>query len=201
MTATGDTTEMGRSGVATPGPACALDILELAETTTPRPSRTSRKRRGWPRVMAQVIGPEPRVILVTGQTARALLALVAAGPKGVTAAEMSCWALRLAAYTHDLRHKHGLVIPTEHEAHDGGWHGRHCLVDAVRTRDTLTRRLQRLEQTTPTAVESKEKRDTRVAAAMAYAMTLPPDERFDYLAGGKTLSERQAAAIRAALMK
>ncbi len=44
-----------------------------------------------------------RIITVKGQTAKALLALVEAGPRGVTALEASSWAYRLAAYCHDLR--------------------------------------------------------------------------------------------------
>jgi hypothetical protein len=68
---------------------------------------------------------------VRGQAAKSLLALVAAGDKGVTALEVSCWAYRFAAYCHDLRHKHGLVIETIRESHGGGWHGRHVLRSPV----------------------------------------------------------------------
>jgi hypothetical protein len=63
---------------------------------------------------------------VTGQTAKALMALHRAGAAGVTALEVSTWAYRFAAYCYDLR-KHGLDIETVREAHDGGWHGRHVL--------------------------------------------------------------------------
>lgn len=69
---------------------------------------------------------------VAGQTARALLALVKAGPRGVTALEVSSWALRFAAYTFELRHDHHLDIETVREEHDGGWHGRHVLRTPVR---------------------------------------------------------------------
>lgn len=68
---------------------------------------------------------------VRGQTARTLLALVDAGPKGNTALEVSSWALRFAAYCHDLKHKHGLTIRTDREEHPGGWHGRHVLETPV----------------------------------------------------------------------
>ena len=59
-------------------------------------------------------------IIVRGQTARTLKALVDAGPRGITALEVSSWALRLAAYCHDLIHLHGLEITTEREAHEEG---------------------------------------------------------------------------------
>lgn len=73
-----------------------------------------------------------RNITLKGQTAKALLALVEAGPKGVTALEAATWAYRLAAYTHILRHKYGLTIRTDKESHPGGWHGRHVLESDVR---------------------------------------------------------------------
>jgi len=72
---------------------------------------------------------------VSGQTARALLALVEAGQRGVTALECSTWAFRLAAYCYDLRRDHGLAIRCDCEEHPGGWHGRHVLetpVDVIR---------------------------------------------------------------------
>ena len=69
---------------------------------------------------------------VSGQTARALLALIEAGSQGVTALEVSTWAYRFAAYCHDLRKKHGMDIQTIHEKHPGGWHGRHILHTPVR---------------------------------------------------------------------
>jgi hypothetical protein len=73
----------------------------------------------------------PRVFEATGQTARALLALVDAGARGVTALECSTWAYRLAAYCYDLRRDHGLAIRCDREEHPGGWHGRHVLESAV----------------------------------------------------------------------
>lgn len=68
---------------------------------------------------------------VRGQTRRALLALMKAGDKGVTALEVTCWALRFSAYCWELRHRHGLVIDTLRENHGGGWHGRHVLRSSV----------------------------------------------------------------------
>ena len=74
---------------------------------------------------------EERIFTVRGQTAKSLLALVEAYPKGVTAQEVSSWALRFAAYCHDLIHKHSLSIRTDREQHEGGWHGRHVLETPV----------------------------------------------------------------------
>jgi hypothetical protein len=76
------------------------------------------------------IGPNGAFI-AKGQTAKALRALVAAGPHGVTAQEVAGWAFRLAAYCHVLRRKRGLSIKTLREKHEGGWHGRHVLLSAV----------------------------------------------------------------------
>ena len=78
------------------------------------------------------IGPDGLAFTVKGQTAKALRALVEAGVAGVTALEVATWALRLAAYVHDLRKRHGLAIETLREGHEGGWHGRYVLRAAVR---------------------------------------------------------------------
>lgn len=77
-------------------------------------------------------GDGQRYITVRGQTAKTLKALVEAGPSGVTALEVSTWALRLAAYCHDLRRWHCLDIVTQRESHPHGWHGRHVLVTPVK---------------------------------------------------------------------
>lgn len=69
---------------------------------------------------------------VRGQTARTLLALVEAGDRGVTALEVSSWALRLAAYAFDLRRNFDLDVATLREEHPNGWHGRHVLRTPVR---------------------------------------------------------------------
>lgn len=83
-----------------------------------------RRQRGEPAIEAK--GPFGR-FMVTGQTARALVALVKAGKGGVTALEVSSWALRLSAYVFTLRRDYGLAIETVREKHDGGWHGRFVL--------------------------------------------------------------------------
>jgi hypothetical protein len=70
------------------------------------------------------------VVTVSGQTARALLALVNAAGRGVTALEVSTWALRLAAYVHSLR-RLGIAVSMLREPHPGGWHGRYVLSSPV----------------------------------------------------------------------
>ncbi|NCC61988.1 MAG: hypothetical protein EOM12_13855 [Verrucomicrobiae bacterium] len=77
-------------------------------------------------------GEISRSFTCTGKAAKTLLALVTAGPHGITALELSnTWALRLSAYIYNLRHDYGLIIPVEREAHPGGWHGRYVLLTPV----------------------------------------------------------------------
>lgn len=80
---------------------------------------------------SHIVGGSRITFTVQGQTARSLKALIEAGDKGVTALEVSTWALRFAAYCHDLKHKFGLNIRTDREQHDSGWHGRHVLETQV----------------------------------------------------------------------
>jgi hypothetical protein len=65
------------------------------------------------------------------RVAQTLLWLVHKGAGGVTALEVSSWALRLGAYIFTLRHSYGLNIATIREPHDGGSHGRYVLQDSV----------------------------------------------------------------------
>lgn len=92
-------------------------------------SRRAPARHRSRLVVEALVGDQtpPRRIRVAGQAAKSLAALVAARDRGVTAFEVEAWSLRLAAYTHDLKHRHGLVIETIREEHPGGWHGRHIL--------------------------------------------------------------------------
>ncbi len=71
--------------------------------------------------------PAGHIAINARQPKRALVALINAGSKGVTALELSSWAYRLGAYVHTLRHNYGLAIETLREPHDGGWHGRYVL--------------------------------------------------------------------------
>lgn len=82
--------------------------------------------RIWVEAIAFTAEGERRLI-VRGQTAKALIALVNGGGHGVTALEAASWAYRLAAYCYELRTRYGLTIRTEREEHPGGWHGRHVL--------------------------------------------------------------------------
>ncbi len=72
--------------------------------------------------------------IVRGQVAKALVALVSGGDRGVSALEVAGWAYRLAAYCYELRTRYGLAIRTEREEHPGGWHGRHVLETPVTIR-------------------------------------------------------------------
>ena len=86
-----------------------------------------------------ITGPDGKAISATGQVARALRALVQAGARGVTALEISSWALRLSHYIFVLRTRHALVIETIREPHgdgaDGRWHGRYVLRSPVTIRE------------------------------------------------------------------
>jgi len=76
----------------------------------------------------------PREIIATGRYAQALRELVKAGDKGVTALEISSWALRLSHYIDVLRKddRYRLNIETQLEEHEvdgmgAGRHGRYFL--------------------------------------------------------------------------
>ena len=77
---------------------------------------------------------DDRPFIVRGQVAKALVALVSGGDRGVSALEVAGWAYRLAAYCYELRTRYGLAIRTEREEHPGGWHGRHVLETPVTIR-------------------------------------------------------------------
>lgn len=83
------------------------------------------------RLVVKAIGPDSQSFTVTGQFARTLLALVEAGARGATAKELANWAFRLSHYVLILRHRHGLSIITQWEAHDGGKHARYVLRSSV----------------------------------------------------------------------
>lgn len=83
------------------------------------------------RLVVKAIGPDGQPFTVTGQNAKALLALVKAGAAGVTALDVAAWAFRLAAHCHVLRHRHRLSIFTLWEGHEGGRHARYVLRSSV----------------------------------------------------------------------
>lgn len=72
----------------------------------------------------------PRTIIATGRYAQTLQALAHAGDKGVTALEISSWALRLSHYIDILRKddRYHLNIETQLEEHEfhGMGPGRHA---------------------------------------------------------------------------
>lgn len=75
--------------------------------------------------------------VISGQKLSTLLALIAAGPRGITALEVSSWAYRLAAYCHELK-RLGVPIVTAREPHEGGWHGRYRLEGKVKLHPVTT---------------------------------------------------------------
>lgn len=79
-----------------------------------------------------VLSRERRITVTGRRYCQTLHALVDAGPRGVTALEMSSWALRLGHYIFILRRTHGLSIETLREDHDGGTHARYRLISDVR---------------------------------------------------------------------
>lgn len=83
------------------------------------------------RAVFTVLENQPRKLFLTGREAQTLGWLALKGEAGVTALEVSTWALRLAAYVHLLRHKHNLAIVTAREPHEGGEHARYALAVKV----------------------------------------------------------------------
>lgn len=75
---------------------------------------------------------------VSGRPAQALLWLIHRGDKGITAQEVSSWALRLSAYIHILRRDYKIIIITIREKHDGGIHGRYVLKDVIELVEIIT---------------------------------------------------------------
>jgi hypothetical protein len=101
-------------------------ISDAGQNQSYHPSGGTRKR-----LVVKAIDPDGQPFTVTGQNAKALLALVKAGATGVTALEVAAWAFRLAAHCHVLRHTHRLSIITLWERHEGGRHARYVLRSRV----------------------------------------------------------------------
>ena len=77
----------------------------------------------------------------TGREAQSLLALIEAGPRGITSLETfkAGWAVCPGAYIFDLK-KMGVQINTTREPHEGGNHSRNvpaCSVHIVSNTDQL----------------------------------------------------------------
>ncbi len=75
---------------------------------------------------------QEKVFVLNGRECQTLIALVKARQKGITALEISCWALRLAAYVFSLKRDLSLNIITTVEPHNGGNHGRYILQDNIK---------------------------------------------------------------------
>lgn len=84
------------------------------------------------RITATIRIGEGSAITVTGREAQTIIALVNAGPKGITSLDTfkAGWAVRLGAYVFDLR-GFGVPIETTREPHDGGNHARYRLAGPV----------------------------------------------------------------------
>jgi len=84
----------------------------------------------------QISRPEgTEIIMLNGQYARTLSALISSEKSGITALEISSWALRLSHYIFILRTEYFLEIEMRREPHNGiagaGWHGRYFLHSPV----------------------------------------------------------------------
>jgi hypothetical protein len=103
------------------------------------------KAKTRPFIKFRVTG-SPVVSNVVGQEARTLAALIAAGPSGVTAQDLSSWALRLAHYIMQIKRR-GVAIEMSRELHGGnapGWHGLYtlkCQIEVIETNMTDKPRL------------------------------------------------------------
>ncbi|MCF6217020.1 MAG: hypothetical protein L3J58_12725 [Emcibacter sp.] len=85
----------------------------------------------------QISRPEgTEITTLQGQYSRTLSALIKGGKSGVTALEISSWALRLSHYIFILRTEYFLEIEMVREPHGGpageGWHGRYFLHTSVK---------------------------------------------------------------------
>jgi hypothetical protein len=76
--------------------------------------------------------PSRLVYEVVGREAETIIALVDAGPRGITSLEAfrAGWAVRLSAYVFDLRAM-GVPIRSTREQHEGGSHARYTLEGQV----------------------------------------------------------------------
>lgn len=78
------------------------------------------------------IVPDGAIFTVRGQEAKTLQLLIDKGKAGVVAYDfIGGPPFRLPAYTWALMKRHGLIIETVRESHEGGWHGRFVLHSPV----------------------------------------------------------------------
>lgn len=134
---------VNRDAPGAAGPRAGSGFVGIAGSTTRsiaqapaggKPSRNESNSRTRAKASEKLIvranGPQGP-FMVFGQTAKALVALEAAGPAGRTALEVASWAYRFGAYVWTLRHEHRLSIETRREEHEGGWHARYVLASSV----------------------------------------------------------------------
>lgn len=133
----------GRARISDQGPAMsARDLFDgLAASSAPNAIRApvmKTNRRVTSYFVTETEGDE-RAIGIPQNTRpdQTLKALIDAKGCGITALEMSNWALRLGDYVWLLRHRYRLDISTEYEAHDlgngiKGEHARYRLTSRVR---------------------------------------------------------------------
>jgi hypothetical protein len=113
-------------------PALALQCQERAKNPIKDSLNSKKVYSRKPLTATFVLDGSKKTIKLKGRNAQALRALVDKGIKGITALEMSSWALRLGAYIHNIREM-GLrdFIITERENHQYGWHGRYILIISI----------------------------------------------------------------------
>lgn len=85
-----------------------------------------------------MLTPDGATFTLTGKAAKLMRSLTIGRPCGITSLDVWRISTRLSAYVHLFRHRHGLVITTEREPHDDGWHARYRLGTRV-----TVKRLQR----------------------------------------------------------
>lgn len=83
------------------------------------------------RLVVKAIGPDGQPLMVSGQMAKVLLALIAAGEAGVDPLARETWSLRLSDHVRKLKTLRGLSIATMWGRHDDGRHARYVLQSAV----------------------------------------------------------------------
>jgi hypothetical protein len=123
-----------RQEMESPRPGATVPRAKDAVGYSPSTALPSTKK--WRERKAIVEFNSDRIV-VGGKNLQTLLALVGAGPRGITALEVSTWAYRLAGYCHTLR-RLGVPIVTYREAHEGGWHGRYRLEGKVKLHPVTT---------------------------------------------------------------
>ena len=117
-----------RQEMESPRPGATVPRAKDAVGYSPSTALPSTKK--WRERKAIVEFNSDRIV-VGGKNLQTLLALVVAGPRGITALEVSTWAYRLAAHCHTLR-RLGVPISMSRESHEGGWHGRYRLEGKVK---------------------------------------------------------------------